>query len=142
MNKALLTVALCALALCASSAADAGNPRTKRYYRASHAVTGAYAISHLDHHAPTQPTNTANQTGTHHHHHYYFVMPAVPMQMQQFQQPMQHFNPAQNLPPGALYFQSVGGPAYHAGQHKRYPYYSYRRPWYSPGPHTMNSTIV
>lgn len=26
--------------------------------------------------------------------------------------------------------------------HSRYPYYSYRRPWYTPGPASLNATIV
>ena len=144
MNKALLSAALCALTLYASSTADAGNRSTKRYLRASHAVTGAYAISHHEEHSHNnQATNAANQSGMHHyHHHYYYMMPAVPMQVYYYQQPLQFQSPAQSLPPGALYMQSGGGPAYHGGHHKRYPYYSYRRPWYSPGPHTMNSIIV
>jgi hypothetical protein len=39
------------------------------------------------------------------------------------------------------------GPPYTAvsavgGLHDRYPYYSYRRPWYSPGPASVNVTIL
>jgi len=36
------------------------------------------------------------------------------------------------------------GPAAFAGGglHNRYPYYSYRRPWYSPGPSSVNVTIL
>jgi hypothetical protein len=37
-----------------------------------------------------------------------------------------------------LWYQS--GPA--GGEHARYPYYSYRRPWYSPGPVSRNVNIV
>lgn len=32
------------------------------------------------------------------------------------------------------------GPA--GGEHARYPYYSYRRPWYTPGPISRNVNIV
>jgi hypothetical protein len=36
----------------------------------------------------------------------------------------------------------VAPPVPHVGGlHDRYPYYSYRRPWYSPGPVSMNVTI-
>lgn len=37
-----------------------------------------------------------------------------------------------------LWFQS--GPP--GGEHARYPYYSYRRPWYAPGPASRNVNIV
>jgi hypothetical protein len=29
-----------------------------------------------------------------------------------------------------------------AGEHPRYPYYSYRRPWYTPGPASRNINII
>ena len=32
--------------------------------------------------------------------------------------------------------------AYAGGLHERFPYYSYRRPWYTPGPASLNVTIV
>jgi hypothetical protein len=32
--------------------------------------------------------------------------------------------------------------AYAGGLHERFPYYSYRRPWYYPGPVSLNVTIV
>ena len=28
------------------------------------------------------------------------------------------------------------------GMHVRYPYYSYRRPWYTPGPASQNVSIL
>lgn len=39
-------------------------------------------------------------------------------------------------PPGVL------APAPVGGIHQRYPYYSYRRPWYTPGPASHNVTII
>jgi hypothetical protein len=33
-------------------------------------------------------------------------------------------------------------PGAHAGWHPRYPYYSYRRPWYPAGPASANVTII
>jgi len=35
-----------------------------------------------------------------------------------------------------------GAPAYGAGLHARYPFFSYRAPWYTPGPASWNVTIV
>ncbi|MCA8998055.1 MAG: hypothetical protein KDA80_13750 [Planctomycetaceae bacterium] len=35
-----------------------------------------------------------------------------------------------------------GAPAYGAGVHGRYPFFSYRAPWYTPGPVSRNITIV
>lgn len=32
--------------------------------------------------------------------------------------------------------------AYASGTHDRYPYYSYRAPWYTPGPRSTNVTIT
>ena len=34
------------------------------------------------------------------------------------------------------------GPAPIGPLHPRYPYYSYRRPWYTPGPASLNVTII
>ena len=36
----------------------------------------------------------------------------------------------------------VVGPATAGPTHVRYPYYSYRRPWYTPGQQSFNVTIV
>jgi hypothetical protein len=33
-------------------------------------------------------------------------------------------------------------PGTNAGLHPRYPYYSYRRPWYPAGPASVNVTII
>jgi hypothetical protein len=33
-------------------------------------------------------------------------------------------------------------PGTNAGSHLRYPYYSYRRPWYPAGPASVNVTII
>jgi hypothetical protein len=36
--------------------------------------------------------------------------------------------------------QGFGGPS--PGVHARYPYYSYRRPWFTPGPRSVNVNII
>lgn len=36
----------------------------------------------------------------------------------------------------------IVGPSYSGGMHIRHPYYSYRRPWYTPGPASLNVDIV
>lgn len=41
---------------------------------------------------------------------------------------------------GAMSFPQA--PPVSGGLHERYPYYSYRRPWYTPGPASLNATIV
>lgn len=55
------------------------------------------------------------------------------------QQPVNAFAPPvtyPRVPNGYL------GPAPIGGIHPRYPYYSYRRPWYPPGPASANVTII
>jgi hypothetical protein len=57
--------------------------------------------------------------------------------------------PSQYCPPAVVPFDSgvyyrpeaVIPPA-NDGLHVRYPYYSYRRPWYPPGPQSLNVTII
>lgn len=53
--------------------------------------------------------------------------------------------------PGATYLYDAGWhhyrpeaviPGANAGTHLRYPYYSYRRPWYPAGPASVNVTII
>jgi hypothetical protein len=41
----------------------------------------------------------------------------------------------------AFYAEVIGAPPTDLF-HVRYPYYSYRRPWYTPGPGSVNVTIV
>ena len=46
-----------------------------------------------------------------------------------------------------MYWHSTGddvvvGPGWAGQLHVRYPYYSYRRPWFTPGPKSLNVTIV
>ncbi|WP_437185088.1 hypothetical protein SH668x_002178 [Planctomicrobium sp. SH668] len=38
--------------------------------------------------------------------------------------------------------QPMSDPSLIGGEHARYPYYSYRRPWYSPGPVSRNVNII
>lgn len=57
--------------------------------------------------------------------------------------------PAANCPPavlpydpGVYYRPEAVIPPANDGLHVRYPYYSYRRPWYPPGPQSLNVTII
>lgn len=44
--------------------------------------------------------------------------------------------------PGVYYRPEAVVPPVNDGLHLRAPYYSYRRPWYPPGPASVNVTIV
>jgi hypothetical protein len=44
--------------------------------------------------------------------------------------------------PGVWYRPEAVVPPANDGLHVRYPYYSYRRPWYPPGPAGLNVTII
>src|SRR5262245_48107894 len=44
--------------------------------------------------------------------------------------------------PGVWYRPEAVVPPANEGLHLRYPYYSYRRPWYPPGPASVNVTII
>ncbi|MBM83062.1 MAG: hypothetical protein CMJ78_21080 [Planctomycetaceae bacterium] len=143
MSRAILTAEICVCSL--TQLADAGDRLNVR--RVQHAVTGAYGIQHRQVSSPDESMahSAAKVNATHHyHHHYFYSMPAVPMQPQQqvffYHQPGVYGG--QTFPPGYLYIQLCCDPAYSGGHPMRRPYYSYRRPWYSPGPQTMNSMIV
>jgi hypothetical protein len=43
---------------------------------------------------------------------------------------------------GVWYRPEAVVPPANEGLHLRYPYYSYRRPWYPPGPASVNVTII
>jgi hypothetical protein len=45
-------------------------------------------------------------------------------------------------PAAAMDFASPGFGAPAPGVHVRYPYYSYRRPWFTPGPRSVNVNII
>lgn len=44
--------------------------------------------------------------------------------------------------PYVYYYPEAVAPPANDGWHVRYPYYSYRRPWYPPGPGGVNVTII
>ena len=44
--------------------------------------------------------------------------------------------------PHVYYYPEAVAPPANDGWHVRYPYYSYRRPWYPPGPGGVNVTII
>lgn len=44
--------------------------------------------------------------------------------------------------PGVWYRPEAVVPPANEGLHLRHPYYSYRRPWYPPGPASVNVTII
>jgi hypothetical protein len=52
------------------------------------------------------------------------------------------YPPPPGHPGGVWYRPEAVVPPTNDGLHLRYPYYSYRRPWYPPGPASINVTIV
>ncbi len=69
------------------------------------------------------------------------VHPQIPLRFF----PVNRYSTYTQSTPGMYSYTNPGynaGPSYPAGSHIRQPYYSYRRPWYHPGPATVNRNIL
>lgn len=53
-----------------------------------------------------------------------------------------NYPPPPGHPGGVWYRPEAVVPPANEGLHLRYPYYSYRRPWYPAGPASVNVTII
>jgi len=107
------------------------------------AVTNTYTQP-----APTVTTQTQFYTPTYYYYYYYYYYYQPPQQVQYVQPvapmiaaPMVSFGPVMSdfgvTPMNFGSFTNARGEIGHV----RYPYYSYRRPWYYPGQPSFNVTI-
>lgn len=72
-------------------------------------------------------------------------VPTVPVPQAEYSAPIQSPQPCGTWLQDSGYYwyrPEAVVPGTNAGLHLRYPYYSYRRPWYPAGPASVNVTII